>query len=941
VRTARTVATGTGLTGGGTLAADRTLAFDAAWGDARYAEHVSSGFSNTISYDDLFGVSGNGAATFGHSGAARPSDAPVTGQAGGIHIGNTWGRTQLVFPNAANRVFFRNGTQTAWAELWHSGNLTPSELTPNTRSITAGTGLLGGGDLTADRVISFDAAWGDARYALRTRQIATGDGLAGGGDLSLNRTFSLSGQALALHNLANNGLFARTGAGSVAARTITQGSGVTVTNGDGVAGNPVVALDATVLRTTGDQSVAGVKGFTASPTVPTPVANADAVNKGYVDGAIAGLTTNLSARRVDAGTGLVGGGDLSADRVISFDTTWGDTRYALRARQIVTGAGLTGGGDLSANRTLTFDAAWGDARYAEHLTSGFSTTVTYDDVLGVVGNGAASFAHGGAVRPSDSPVTGMVSGLHLGNSAGRAQVLFPNAANRIFFRNGTQTAWAELWHSGNLNVTELTPITRAINAGTGLSGGGTLSIDRTLSFDTAWGDARYALAARNMTAGDGLTGGGTLAADRTFSVDASVVRTSGAQTIGGAKTFSASPNFSNLRVLGVATPTQGTDAANKAYVDAAIGSAAYTAGTGLDLSGSTFALTDVAAGSATVGAVRYNGVTAAAGRFYGGTTAPTNTTRLNYDGALYATQLFDGGVRVVSQSRTLTAGDGLTGGGTLAADRTFSVDATVVRTTRSVSTGTGLTGGGDLTANRTLAFDATWGDARYATLSTAQTISGAKTFTASPNFSNLRVLGVATPTQGTDAANKAYVDAAVSASAGTTYTAGTGLTLTGTTFALADNQIRRDALTTSAGVVAYNGHTAANAQFYGGTTNPTSTNTAHRVNFQGSIYATRFYATQYFYFSDETLKENVERIGGAEGMDLIREIRPVRYDWKETGREALGVIAQETARVLPNLVDTDPNGIMSVDYIQLIAPLIAAVQELDARVTALEARSAP
>jgi len=48
------------------------------------------------------------------------------------------------------------------------------------------------------------------------------------------------------------------------------------------------------------------------------------------------------------------------------------------------------------------------------------------------------------------------------------------------------------------------------------------------------------------------------------------------------------------------------------------------------------------------------------------------------------------------------------------------------------------------------------------------------------------------------------------------------------------------------------------------------------------------------------------------------------------------VIAQETARVLPNLVDTDANGIMSVDYIQLIAPLIASVQELDARVRELE-----
>lgn len=37
---------------------------------------------------------------------------------------------------------------------------------------------------------------------------------------------------------------------------------------------------------------------------------------------------------------------------------------AIRAITIAAGTGLTGGGNLSANRTLSFDAAWGDARYA-------------------------------------------------------------------------------------------------------------------------------------------------------------------------------------------------------------------------------------------------------------------------------------------------------------------------------------------------------------------------------------------------------------------------------------------------------------------------------------------------------------------------------------------------------------------------------------------------
>ena len=71
---------------------------------------------------------------------------------------------------------------------------------------------------------------------------------------------------------------------------------------------------------------------------------------------------------------------------------------------------------------------------------------------------------------------------------------------------------------------------------------------------------------------------------------------------------------------------------------------------------------------------------------------------------------------VVRTTRTLTAGNGLTGGGTLAADRTFAVgagdgitvaadtvavDSTVVRTTLVLTAGDGLTGGGTLAANRT------------------------------------------------------------------------------------------------------------------------------------------------------------------------------------------------------------------------------------------------
>lgn len=76
-------------------------------------------------------------------------------------------------------------------------------------------------------------------------QIDTNNGITGG-PITTTGTVGLTGQALALHNLATNGLIARTGSGTVAGRSIAQGTGISVSNGDGVSGNPTVGVDSTV-----------------------------------------------------------------------------------------------------------------------------------------------------------------------------------------------------------------------------------------------------------------------------------------------------------------------------------------------------------------------------------------------------------------------------------------------------------------------------------------------------------------------------------------------------------------------------------------------------------------------------------------------------------------------------------------------------------------------
>ncbi len=77
-------------------------------------------------------------------------------------------------------------------------------------------------------------------------------------------------------------------------------------------------------------------------------------------------------------------------------------------------------------------------------------------------------------------------------------------------------------------------------------------------------------------------------------------------------------------------------------------------------------------------------------------------------------------------------------------------------------------------------------------------------------------------------------------------------------------------------------------------------------------------------------------------MALVRRLRGVSFEWREDmpsghrGKD-LGVIAQEVEEVFPELVHVDARGYKAVNYQGLIAPLIEAVKELDARITTLEA----
>lgn len=75
----------------------------------------------------------------------------------------------------------------------------------------------------------------------------------------------------AIAGLSSNGLVARTGSGTAAARTVTAGTAITVTNGDGVSGNPTVAFEGSI-GAVAVTATADNDGTLSSGTyTPTPV----------------------------------------------------------------------------------------------------------------------------------------------------------------------------------------------------------------------------------------------------------------------------------------------------------------------------------------------------------------------------------------------------------------------------------------------------------------------------------------------------------------------------------------------------------------------------------------------------------------------------------------------------------------------------------------------
>jgi hypothetical protein len=111
----------------------------------------------------------------------------------------------------------------------------------------------------------------------------------------------------------------------------------------------------------------------------------------------------------------------------------------------------------------------------------------------------------------------------------------------------------------------------------------------------------------------------------------------------------------------------------------------------------------------------------------------------------------------------------------------------------------------------------------------------------------------------------------------------------------------------------------------------------------GRISQNNTTSVAYLTTSDYRLKENVAPMTGA--LAKVTALKPCTFRWKSSGQQSQGFIAHELQEVCPEAVGgakdaTDSEGkpiYQGVDASYLVATLAAAIQELAAKVEALEA----
>lgn len=262
-----------------------------------------------------------------------------------------------------------------------------------------------------------------AMYAKADGQLYSKD------DAGVETPLGLSGSAFlaALGGLSSNGIVVKTGAAAAAVRTIQAGSGISVTNGDAVAADPIIALTASVLNdpTTTD----GDMIYRDSGIQRLPIGTEEQILR-VVSGLPVWADENLGQ---DFGDGSDG------DVIISAPVTLTDAMF-YNNLSIVAGGSLNTGGYPVYAKTLDLSNAPANAIHRNGGNGGGATgagggtagSTSATQIVGTGGNGGiggvstattgGSGSAGVAVAPSNggSGGTGAAGGAGTGGAGGTA-----------------------------------------------------------------------------------------------------------------------------------------------------------------------------------------------------------------------------------------------------------------------------------------------------------------------------------------------------------------------------------------------------------------------------------------------------------------------------------------------------------------------------------------
>jgi hypothetical protein len=89
-------------------------------------------------------------------------------------------------------------------------------------------------------------------------------------------------------------------------------------------------------------------------------------------------------------------------------------------------------------------------------------------------------------------------------------------------------------------------------------------------------------------------------------------------------------------------------------------------------------------------------------------------------------------------------------------------------------------------------------------------------------------------------------------------------------------------------------------------------------------------------YSSIRWKENINPIDHA--LEKVLALRGVYFDWKESKKHGIGMIAEEVGKVIPEVVSYEENGVdaQAMDYARLTALLVEAIKEQQMEIEALK-----